>query len=182
MAASPVVIDACSALNLLATGQAETLLSVLDWKLIVLTEVRQEAGRLRGPPDEEGRPTWVPTNWSALESAGLMEIQPLGEESLEAFVAAAAHLTDVDAAVVALAGTLNHPLLSDDGKVRRTFTNSYPHLPLHSTLALIREASQRLRMERRSLEDLLRALRLRANFAPPRADPDRDWYREHLRD
>ncbi|HYO53267.1 hypothetical protein [Archangium sp.] len=185
MPTKQVVIDACSAINLLATGRALDFLHALDWTLLVLPEVRQEARRLRGPLDEEGQPTWVPADWSPLEQAGLFTLPSSafqGEAFVEALVGAAAHLTDVDAAAVALAGTLGLPLLSDDGKVRRVFRTLYPALELHATLGLIRQASNHLGLEPGSVKDVLRALRWKARFAPPKSDPDREWYLSHQPD
>ncbi|OJT17299.1 hypothetical protein BO221_45065 [Archangium sp. Cb G35] len=180
-----VVIDACSAINLLATGRAIDFLRAMDWTLFVLPEVRQEAQRLRGPLDEEGQPTWVPADWSPLEQAGLCTLHPselMGDAFVDAFVDAAAHLTDVDARAVAMAGTLGLPLLSDDGKVRRIFQMLYPSLELHATLGVIRSASGQLGLDPGTVKDVLRALRWKARFAPPKSDTDREWYLSYLTD
>ena len=185
MPTKQVVTDACSAINLLATDRAVDFLQALEWTLLVLPEVKQEAGRLRGPLDEEGTPTWIPTDWTSLEQAGLLTLQStalLGDAFVEAFVAAAAHLTDVDATAVALAGTLKLPLLSDDGKVRKVFRMLYPALEIHATLGLIRQASDRLGLNPGTVKDVLRALRWKARFPPPKSDPDREWYLSHLPD
>lgn len=185
MPTKQVVIDACSAINLLATGRAADFLRALDWTLVILPEVRQEVQHLRGPSDEEGQPTWMPADWSPLEQAGLCTLHPserLGDAFVDAFIGAAAHLTDVDARAVALAGTLGLPLLSDDGKVRRIFRMLYPSLELHATLGLIRLASTRLGLDPETVRDVLRALRWKARFAPPKSDTDREWYLSHLPD
>jgi len=175
-----VVIDACSSLNLLGTGRAVDLLRAMNWQLLVLPEVRQEARQLRGPLDEEGQPTWMAADWDSLEKAGLVLVQPLGHECVDALVAAAAHLTDVDAATVALAGTRGLSLLTDDAKVRKSFRSQYPHLELRASLALIRQATNHLGLPAEHVKDILQSLRWKARFAPPRHDPDRDWYLKHL--
>ncbi|ATB29663.1 hypothetical protein [Melittangium boletus] len=178
-----VVADACSALNLLATDRASDFLHALDWTLILHPEVKQEAQYLRGPPDEEGQPTRLVCDWSALEQAGRVlppEPADLGASFEDAFVGAAVWLTDVDAKAVALAGALALPLLSDDGKVREVFQRLYPALELQATLELIRRASERLGLSPDRVREVLRTLRSKARFAPPRNDPSRDWYEEHL--
>ena len=179
-----VVIDACSALNLLATGRSVEFLRALNWSLLVLPEVKQEAWRLRGPPDEDGQPTWLPADWAPLEQRALMTLhapESPSEAFLAAFISAAEHLTDVDAAAVAVAGSLALPLLSDDNKVRKVFQRLYPALELQATLALIHDASNHLGLSPEALRDVLEALHSRARFAPPRQDPLRDWYMTHLR-
>ena len=180
-----VVIDACSALNLLATERAVDILHTLDWKLLVLPEVRQEVRYHRGLPDDEGLPTQLPVDWSPLEQVGRViqqDSQSLGDAFMDAFVDAAAQLTDVDAAAVALAGTLKSPLLSDDGKVRKTFQRLHPALDLHAILGTIRQVAGRLGLDTNSLRRVLRDLNTKARFAPPRGDPDREWYLSHLVD
>lgn len=180
-----VVIDACSALNLLATERAVDILHTLDWKLLVLPEVRQEVRHHRGPPDEDGQPTQLPVDWSPLEQAGRIVEQrseSLGDAFMDALVEAAEQLTDVDAAAVALAGTLKSPLLSDDGKVRKTFQRLYPALDLHAILGTIRQAAGRLGFDTSTLRRVLRDLYTKARFAPPKGDPDREWYLSHLID
>ncbi len=183
MPLSVVVSDTCSALNLLATDRALDLLQALDWTLVLHPEVKQEAKYLRGPPDEEGRPTRLACDWEPLERAGRVRApsaDELGPRFDDAFIDAAAFLTDVDAKAVALAGTLGAPLFSDDGKVRKIFHQLYPALELRATLAVLRGAAKPLRLGKVGVGALLNALRERARFAPPRNDPDRGWYETHL--
>jgi hypothetical protein len=183
MALRIVVSDACSALNLLATDRAVEVLQALDWTLLLAPEVKQEAQFLRGPPDEDGQPTRLVCDWETLERAGRVappEPVDLGVAFEDAFISAAVFLTDVDAKAVALAGAKELPLLSDDGKVRKIFRQLYPALELQATLNMLRQAAPLLGLKEGAVRELLRTLRARARFAPPRNDPDRHWYEEHL--
>ena len=183
MALRIVVSDACSALNLLATDRAVDILEALDWTLLISPEVKQEAQFLRGPPDEEGRPTRLVCDWETLERSGRVappEPADLDASFEDAFISAAAFLTDVDAKAVALAGAKELSLLSDDGKVRKIFRQLYPALELQATLNVLRQAAKHLGLREGAVRELLRTLRVRARFAPPRNDPDRDWYEAHV--
>ncbi len=81
---------------------------------------------------------------------------------------------------MALAWTLQLPLVSDDGKVQRVARQLYPALVVVSTLQIVREASERAAITGKQLAELLRDLRTRGNFAPPRRDPERAWFEAGL--
>lgn len=170
------IIDACSLLNLLATRREAELVLALRIRLIVAPAVRSEAVYLDGPPSESGDPTRELADLSPLEAAGLLRVMQLADEAADAFVSAAAELADNDAASVALAATLRVQLITDDGKERRVCQRLFPHVEIVSTLALVRQATEGLGLDRDTMRVLLRDLRLRGSFEPPRKDPNKDWF------
>ena len=182
MGSETVVLDASSAVNLLATGREVELVRAVDWSLIIVAAARAEVCLLRGPPGVDGRAAQVPVDWRPLEAAELIQVCSLGDEGLDAFVAAAARLTDVDAQSIALAAVRRLPLLTDDGKMRTVFRALHPTLRLYSTLQLLKRATEALRLGRASVREILQRVRSRANFAPPRSDPERQWYGRVLAD
>ena len=171
-----VIIDACSLLNLLATRREAALVRVLGVRLIMAPPVRSETIFLDGPPNEAGDPTRELADLGQLEAAGLLHVMQLGEDAADAFVSAAAELADNDAASVALAATLRVQLVTDDGKQRRVCNRLFPHVEIVSTLALVRQATEALGFDRDTMRVLLRDLRLRGSFEPPRADANKDWF------
>jgi hypothetical protein len=178
VAAVPVVVDACSALNLFATGRAIEILRAADLQLIVLPEVAGETQYLLGDDDldDDGEPRHLPIDWSSVLSSGLASQRSLPDEALPGFVELAAHLTDNDARCAAMARHLGCALLSDDGKVRRTFTAKCPSLTLLSIVSVVRMAAEKLGLSRRELGQLFHHMRRRARFEPARRDPAFDWY------
>ena len=170
------IIDACSLLNLLATRREEDLIRALQVRLVVAPGVRVEAVYLDGPPNEAGDPTRDLIDIAPLEVHGLLRVEELGDEAADAFVAAAADLADNDAASVALAATLHVPLITDDGKERRVCNRLFPGLEVVSTLALIRQATEVLGLDKATMRVLLRDLRTRGSFEPPRAEANREWF------
>jgi len=173
-----VVIDACALLNVTATGEEVRVLETLGLRLIVGARVRGEVIYHVGPEDDEGVATKEPVDLSTLEENGLLATQTLGEEFDETFLRAAEPLTDLDAESVAIAATLGCPLVSDDAKIRRVVRRLFPEVGLFSTLELIHDAMGALGLE--MTRELLRRLRQRGNFAPPRSLPRGDWYRDLL--
>lgn len=170
------VIDACSLLNLFATRREEDLVRALQICLVVTPGVRLEAVYLEGPPSEAGDPTKELVDIAPLEAIGLLRVVELGDEAADAFVAAAAELADNDAASVALAATLRIPLVTDDRKERRVCSRLFPNVEIVSTLTLVRQATESLGLDRTAMKVLLRELRTRGNFEPPRPDPNREWF------
>lgn len=176
MNSGDAVVDACSLLNLLATRREQDLIRALGVVLFVAPKVRAEAVYLDGPADEHGEPTREVVDLAPLEAAGLLRALELGADAADAFIAAATELTDNDAASVALAATRRIPLVTDDGKERRVCRQLFPHVEVVSTLSLVREATERLALDADTMRNLLRDLRLRGSFEPPRSDPNRDWF------
>jgi predicted nucleic acid-binding protein len=152
---------------------------------IVSAQAKTEVRFLRAPPgpdDEDDGPALEPVQLYRLVSAGRLEVRALDEAHADAFAACAARLRDADASCVALAAIAGLGLATDDSKVRRVARELHPELPLFTTLQLVREATGRMRLDGAELHALLRDLRLRGNFAPPRQDPERAWYEALLRD
>ena len=170
------IVDACSLLNLLATRRETELLLALRVRLLAAPAVRSEAMYLNAPSSPTGEPAREPADLSRLESSGLLRVMELGEAAVDAFVLAAAELTDNDAACVALAATHRLPLLTDDRKERRVCAKLFPHVEIASTLSLVRQATEALRLDRDATRVVLQDLRLRGSFLPPRGDSSNAWF------
>ncbi len=180
MAATPVVIDACSSLNLFASGRPVDIAKAANLRLLVLPEVEAEAKHLLGEPDEDGARAEDPIDWKAFLAAGVAESTLLPDEALPELIALASRLTDVDARCVALANHLKIGLLSDDGKVRKVFSAS-GGVGLRSTVSTIREAATALPLDPATVRAMFDRIRERARFEPPRKDPDYAWYSAQMR-
>lgn len=175
MAATPIVVDACSSLNLFATGRLVDIARAANLQLLVLPDVRAEAKHLFGEPDDEGVRPEDPIDWGTLLSSDVAKSQTLPDEALTELIEFATQLTDVDAKCVALAKHLKLGLLSDDGKVRKVFSSS-GGVGLRSTVSMIREAAVVLKLDRAAVRVLFDQVRKRARFEPSRKDPDYAWY------
>ena len=166
-----VVADACATLNLLATRNEVVLLQALGWCLLEPLQVQGQARYLSSPPDEEGRRSREPVSFDALNEARLLEtVELVSDTEVDAFVEAAAHIDDADAACIALAGVRKLPLLTDDKKERRIARELFPEIALVSTLDLVHDGSTALGWTEEKLKQLVYSLRWRGNFAPPRGD------------
>jgi len=169
--------DACFLLNLVATGCGKEILEGVDLRLLSHREVMSEALYLVEWA-AEGHRIQAPVDLGSL--APLLEARDLNDEGRGVLVAAAAFLTDRDATAVALAVQASVPLATDDRRIRRIVAEHFPELPLVSTLEVLKDATERMKMSTTEAGDLLRCVRDRGNFAPPRDDPLSDWYSDVL--
>lgn len=175
MAGVPIVVDACSSLNLFATGRIVEIAEAANLHLLVLPEVEAEAQYLFGARDDEGIRSHETVDWKMLLGSGVAKSEVLSEDALPALISFASQLTDVDAKCVALAIHLNVGLLSDDGKVRRVFSSS-GGIALQSTVSVVRTASEVMALDKPRVRAIFDRIRERARFEPPRKDPDYSWY------
>lgn len=172
-----VVIDACCTLNLLGTERAEIIVQALEWQLLETPQVSGEPLFLWTRPDEDGVRTKRAVSTASLRSRGLLVMRQLDTNPLiDAFVAAAARITDTDASCIALAGVLGLPLVSDDRKERRIAAEMFPGIELVWTLDVLHDASVRLDWGELELQQAAENLRWGGNFAPPNRDPRAGWY------
>ena len=177
-----LVIDACCTLNVLATQIEIDIVRAGDLTLIISDRAHGETLFLHSPPDEEGFRLKRPASTAHLRAAGHLEIRELDTPALvDAFVECAAQLRDADASCVALAGVLDLPLMTDDGKEKRVARAAFPKIEIVSTLSILHDAARMLNLSEDDLLRLATNLRWGGNFAPPRRDPLSSWYADLLR-
>lgn len=175
-----LVIDASCLLNLLASGKAEEILEVLELELIATPHLDQEVLYQVTGRDEAGAVTREPVDLEPLEKAGLLTIRPLDPSALDHLVECAEHLTDADAAAVAVAAARELPLATDDARQAKVARKLFPAMEVVSTLEILRQAIPKLALDDASLRQLARRIRTRASFLPPRSDPHRRWFLDLL--
>jgi hypothetical protein len=178
----PLVIDACCTLNILATQIEIEIVRACDLSLIISDRAHGETLFLHAPPDDEGVRLKRPASIEHLVAAGHLEIRELDTPALvDAFVECAGQLRDADASCVALAGVLDLPLMTDDGKEKRVARAIFPKIEIVSTLSVLHDTARVLNLPEHDLLRLAANLRWGGNFAPPRRDPLSSWYAELLR-
>lgn len=133
--ASVLVIDSSAAINLVATGYAETIVGALQSKLVAVDVVLSELdeGRKRGRPHAD--------LFERLVSEGLVEIVTLDEAALYIFEnlvfgPAQETLDDGEAATIAYAVTSKGTAIIDERKATRICGNRFPNLSVGCTVDL----------------------------------------------
>jgi predicted nucleic acid-binding protein len=133
---SCLVSDASTIINLIATGEARTIVSALPNRVVVVDVVlaELETGRARGR--EAG------DRLKDLAACGVLEIVELGDDAVPCFEdlvigPAVATLDDGEAATIAYAVAHGDTALIDERKATRICLERYPNLRIASTVDVL---------------------------------------------
>lgn len=173
-----LLLDACVAINLLATGEFEAIAQTNRFSFLMVAEAAREVSSLRDTVD--GERVIVPVSLVEHVHAGHLEVVDLAETEFSAFVRFAAELDDGEAATLAVALARSLPMATDDRKTHSLCAiQAFPE-PIR-TSSLIREFATRKEMEPKEVSQILKAIERQASFVPPRMDTEYEWWMNHLR-
>jgi hypothetical protein len=179
VAGRQLLLDACVAINLMATGRLDAIGSAAGVTFLLLRQAAAEAGALRDLAGAELVRT--PIDFTPHVRAGTLRVVALVAAELPRYVECARQVDDGEAATIAAAACRGIPLATDDRKARRLCADLGLPAPVR-TLALLRQYAEAADLTRTDVRSLLLAVRRRASFAPPRADPDSPWWQGYLDD
>lgn len=159
-------------MNLLATQQAAAIAGTR--RLVLVPAVISESLFIFADDASMRR---VRIDRDLLRANGLSTLDTeLSEEELVAYVGHASVVDDGEAQAIAVAQARRLPLLSDDNRAMRLA--AMLNIRVETTLELSRVWSEG--QSSTVVRDAMRSLRRRANYAPPRLHPLREWYRNVL--
>jgi len=188
-------LDACCAINLLATGVAEEILGSLPFQVCVTPRVlEKEVLYVREEPEHAPVEAGVERGESAagsgsaeqplhpvrlqplVDSGALMAGGALSEEELETFISLAFELDDGEAETAAAAIHRGGAVATDDRKAIRVLRDYAPDVGVQRTSQLIRAWAGAGSLPEERVRGVLSAIERQASFVPPRDDPNRDWW------
>lgn len=172
-----LVLDACCAINLLASERIEEVLGALVHRPALARRVVEEEV-LHLPGTEPDSPPRVVTLQPLVDSGGLALLSPQCEEEMELFVSLASDLDDGEAMSAAIAIGRGGSLATDDRKAMRLLGDQAPGLDIIRTSDLMREWAARGRPSRSAVAEALGRIERHASFVPPRSDPNFPWWQE----
>lgn len=172
--AAPLLLDACVAINLMATGRPLTDFVGHGDPLWLGKRAAAEVMYLE-PTEPGGERELVSLASAAYE--GQITIVELAPSELAPFVEFARVVDDGEAEALAVAVVRGAVLATDDRKACRVAYENEIQVAVTSTSAIIRRwASREPRPSADELATTLRAIEQRASFVPPRHDPNRGWW------
>lgn len=172
----PLVLDASTLLNLLATGEAEAILRCVPVQRIVCAIAASEVLHLRN--EDPAKPPEPVSVQPLIDSGLLISASPLTPHEELIFVQLAASLDDGEAMSLALCVSRNWALATDDRKAQTIATARAVPIVASSHLVLnwIKEAG----IDRDTVRSALRLIGTRARFRPWRGYPEQDWWDDLL--
>jgi predicted nucleic acid-binding protein len=166
-----VFLDACCLINLLATGRAEEILSVLPYqfatsRLVAVEEVLSIAG--------DGGSAIFPVILDRFENLALIDLVAEGEAA--EFVRFSAWLDAGEASLCALAIHRKAAIATDDRKALRILCREAPSVTTLQTPELLYDWAHLAVPSEREIADALQAVQIRARFYPRRDAPRFEWW------
>jgi hypothetical protein len=168
-----LLLDACVALNLLASGvDLNELAGASDVRLLMTSVVASEMLWL-DPVDPAGPREQFDSG--ALGARGVV-IVVLRDDESERFVELARSIDDGEASTLAVAIHRRLRVATDDRKALRLAASQSPPVDVVRTTELVKRWAEVSGAGGARVSQVLRSIQIRASYAPSRDDPQREWW------
>jgi predicted nucleic acid-binding protein len=174
----PIILDASCLLNLYASGKLREIAATLPQPLAVAEYVvQQEALYIRHRATEQDPEEREPVDIEPLIAAGLIQVITLNNEAeATTFVDLASEMDDGEAMTCALAIHQQYDVATDDRKARRVLSGRAPHVPIISTLAIVKQWAELASTTKAELKATLLNIWSGANYYPGEREPLYAWW------
>jgi hypothetical protein len=174
----PIILDASCLLNLYASRKLREI-AVTSPQPFVVAEyvVQQEALYIRRRASAQEPEEREPVEIGPLVPMGLIQVITLNSEA-EAitFIDLASEMDDGEAMTCALAMHRQYDVATDDRKARRVLSGRAPHVPIISTLAIVKQWAELASIARGELKATLLSIWSGANYYPGEREPLYAWW------
>jgi predicted nucleic acid-binding protein len=172
-----LLLDACVAINLAATGSLNEIAEALQVSFVMARQAEAEVGHLRDFQD--GDVVLTPINLGSLTSGKTLELIELRRSEFVLYLELAAIVDDGEAATIAVAIHRQLEIATDDRKARKLCAERNLTEPVR-TASLLRAYADTAGLTKARVRELLTSVRDRASFMPPRSDPDFRWWEDGI--
>lgn len=185
---SPLLLDACCVINLLASGEARAIIGALEDVDVAVASLVAEREVVEVPPvsEEEAADEDVDLERSGttltldpLVEEGLLSVlAPEGERETATYVDLALQLDDGEAMTGAIAIHRGGAVATDDKKAIRVLGGQSPAPEIRRTSWLIRTWAEAASVDEERVRSALRNIERRGSSFPPADDPLLSWWRK----
>lgn len=172
---NPLVLDACTVINLAASDKWREILAAAGVQGVIAPAVAREAISV-ADPDSEGTPHQI--DLTELAAEGFLRIEQLTEQETASWVELAAQLGDGEAASLALAQHRSWRLASDDRKARTAHMRLKISARLWSTSELVRTWAENTGRSAGEVAEVVRRIESLGSFVPGPHDPEIEWWEQ----
>jgi predicted nucleic acid-binding protein len=175
-----LILDACTVINLIATGHLPAILDAVGRSVVVSDTVVREAHYLRrggAGDDASDRDPIDVTPW--VDTGHLSIVHAETDDELATFVDLAVSLDDGEAMTIALAVHRSLVVVTDDRKATRLATAL---VKVETSLALVRMWCEHDALDPQTARSVLNSVRDRARYIPHSQHPLRSWWDSVLSD
>jgi hypothetical protein len=174
----PIILDASCLLNLYASGKLRQIAEILPQPLAVAEYVvQQEALYIRRRPSEQEPEEREPVDLGSLVAAGLIQGLTLSSEAeATTFIDMAREMDDGEAMTCALAMHRQCDVATDDRKAQRVLSGRAPHIPIISTLAIVKQWAELAGITKAEIKVSLLNILSGANYYPGEREPLYAWW------
>lgn len=177
MRSETLLLDACVAINLVATYELDEISRVSDTTFLMADRAAVEVGYLRD--EVGGEIVQKPIVLEGYSKSDTMQIVSLQESELPQYIQLATMVDDGEAATMAIARSRGIQMATDDRKARRICAELGMPEP-RRTLAILRDYVDAVPLNEQSVRERLVQVRSRASFRPGQSDPDYKWWSRHV--
>ncbi|HEX6339927.1 hypothetical protein [Umezawaea sp.] len=170
-----LLLDACIAINLLATDSASEITAALDIHFLMAKQAAAECGELH--VDQET--ITVYRRGRVSDTPPLAHVLTLVGPELDAYVELARDIDDGEAATIAIACSRSLPMATDDRKARRVAVEAGIAVPTGTT-TILRQYTEAIGQSRQEIAVLLQRVRDEASYIPRHTDENFAWWQHHI--
>lgn len=170
-----LLLDACVALNLLASGiDLSELAGAANVRFLMTSVVASEMLWLDPLDPADPREQF---DSEALTARGVVLVA-LDDDESERFVDLARDIDDGEASTIAVAIHRALRVATDDRKALRLAASQSPPVEVVRTTELVRRWAEVSGADGGRVTQVVRSIQTRSSYVPPRDDPQLDWWTE----
>lgn len=169
-------LDACSLINLYASGQLESLAARQDQPFLLVPKVVEEAGWIYTRVGNE-RGERIPIQLDPLISQQLLKVVTLTPDMQTEYVRLAAELDDGEAMTIAASLSTNEAGVVSDDDAALKFIARQETLEASTSLTLLRE--HLAQSSPIVCSEVILNLRISARYVPSLRHPEVAWWRQY---
>lgn len=171
-----VLLDTCVLLNLLASGECESILRAINNQWLICTAVEQESLYLRNEDPNNPLQAVSLAPLFSMELVQICNVETADEAQL--FVNYSSRLDDGEAMSVALAVARGYFLATDERKARRIFLEASAADRLICTSQIVRTWTETAAISRARAKASLLGIVSKARFFPSASDLNLQWWND----